>query len=124
MLVHAPYVNYRSHSAVASSKHKGLLPFSAHFEMLLQFPKLYNVFLLYREENKFLITFLKLTYIYNSVRKRCASRAAMHPCPAAVTAWRYTLSWTSPAAKIPGMLVLVEFGRHLIYPCSSSSSFS
>src|SRR5882672_5213506 len=34
-----------------------------------------------------------------------ASRAAMQPVPAEVTAWRYTWSATSPAAKTPGMLV-------------------
>ena len=29
----------------------------------------------------------------------------MQPMPAAVTAWRYTLSVTSPAAKTPGTAV-------------------
>ena len=43
-------------------------------------------------------------------RKRSASRALMHPVPAAVTAWRYVLSWTSPAAKTPGTLVWVVPG--------------
>ena len=32
------------------------------------------------------------------------------PDPAAVTACRYVWSWTSPAAKTPGMFVLVEPG--------------
>ena len=36
------------------------------------------------------------------------SSAAMHPVPAAVTACRYTLSCTSPAANTPGTLVTVE----------------
>ena len=40
-------------------------------------------------------------------RNFCASSAAMHPVPALVTAWRYTWSCTSPAAKTPGMLVAV-----------------
>jgi len=44
---------------------------------------------------------------YEFSRKRCASRAAMHPVPALVMAWRYTWSCTSPAAKIPGTLVMV-----------------
>lgn len=44
-------------------------------------------------------------------RNRSASRAAMQPDPAAVTACRYTRSWTSPAAKTPGTLVAVEPGR-------------
>ena len=35
----------------------------------------------------------------------------MQPVPAAVTAWRKTLSWTSPAAKTPGRLVMVLSGR-------------
>ncbi len=43
-------------------------------------------------------------------RKRSASSAAMQPIPAAVTAWRKILSLTSPAAKTPGTLVLVESG--------------
>ena len=43
-------------------------------------------------------------------RNRSASSAAMQPSPAAVTAWRYTSSATSPAAKTPGMLVAVEPG--------------
>ena len=30
--------------------------------------------------------------------------------PAAVTAWRYVWSWTSPQANTPGMLVAVEPG--------------
>jgi len=37
----------------------------------------------------------------------------MQPVPAAVTAWRYTLSCTSPTAKTPGMFVAVVPGlRH------------
>jgi len=43
-------------------------------------------------------------------RKRSASSAAMQPVPAAVTAWRNTLSCTSPAANTPGMAVAVESG--------------
>jgi hypothetical protein len=42
-----------------------------------------------------------------SPRKRSASMAAMQPVPAAVTAWRYRESWTSPAAKTPRTLVAV-----------------
>ncbi len=34
----------------------------------------------------------------------------MQPMPAAVTAWRKTLSFTSPAAKTPGIEVRVESG--------------
>src|SRR6266436_4316133 len=41
-------------------------------------------------------------------RKRSASIAAMQPVPAAVTAWRYVRSWTSPQAKTPRTLVSVE----------------
>lgn len=37
--------------------------------------------------------------------KRSASRAAWHPRPAEVMAWRNLLSSTSPAAKIPGTFV-------------------
>ena len=39
--------------------------------------------------------------------------AAMQPVPAAVTAWRYTWSWTSPQANTPSMLVAVEPGYGL-----------
>ena len=35
----------------------------------------------------------------------------MQPMPAAVTAWRKTLSLTSPAANTPGIAVAVESGR-------------
>ena len=45
-----------------------------------------------------------------SSRKRSASSAAMQPMPAAVTAWRYSSSVTSPAAKTPGTFVAVESG--------------
>lgn len=41
----------------------------------------------------------------SSARRRSASSAAMHPEPAEVMAWRYRLSWTSPAAKTPLTLV-------------------
>ena len=40
-----------------------------------------------------------------SLSQRSASSAAAQPDPAAVTAWRYTWSWTSPAANTPGMFV-------------------
>ncbi len=33
---------------------------------------------------------------------RSASMAAIHPVPAAVMAWRYVWSWTSPHANTPG----------------------
>src|SRR5262249_46648654 len=49
-----------------------------------------------------------------AARKRSASSAAMHPKPAAVTAWRYTSSVTSPAAKTPGTDVAVENGAILM----------
>src|SRR5262249_12126367 len=39
-----------------------------------------------------------------------ASRAAMQPVPAAVTAWRKILSCTSPAAHTPSTSVAVESG--------------
>ena len=42
--------------------------------------------------------------------QRSASSAAMQPVPAAVTAWRQTQSWTSPAAKTPSTLVCVVPG--------------
>src|SRR5262249_40529714 len=45
-----------------------------------------------------------------SARKRSASSAAMQPMPAAVTAWRKIRSFTSPAAKTPGMAVAVLSG--------------
>ena len=45
-----------------------------------------------------------------SDRNFSASSAPMQPSPAAVTAWRNTLSLTSPAAKIPGTLVAVLSG--------------
>ena len=41
---------------------------------------------------------------------RSASSAAIAPVPAAVTAWRYVWSTTSPAAKTPLMFVSVEPG--------------
>src|SRR4030095_15465435 len=44
----------------------------------------------------------------SAARNFSASRAAMQPMPAAVTAWRYTLSRTSPAAHTPGIDVAVE----------------
>ena len=59
-----------------------------------------------------------------SSSQRCASSAAMVPEPAAVTAWRYVWSWTSPAAKTPGMFVRVERGSVTRYPASSWSSQS
>ena len=34
----------------------------------------------------------------------------MQPMPAAVTAWRNILSFTSPAANTPGIAVAVESG--------------
>jgi hypothetical protein len=43
-------------------------------------------------------------------RNRSASMAAMHPVPAAVTAWRYTWSATSPQANTPGTFVAVDPG--------------
>src|SRR5438067_1600908 len=46
--------------------------------------------------------------------QRSASRAAMQPEPAAVTAWRYTKSCTSPAAKTPGTLVVAGPGLVLM----------
>ena len=42
--------------------------------------------------------------------QRSASSAAMQPVAAAVTAWRYVLSCTSPAAKTPARLVAVLSG--------------
>ena len=42
-------------------------------------------------------------------RNRSASMAAMHPVPAAVTAWRYVGSWTSPQANTPSTFVRVVF---------------
>ena len=42
--------------------------------------------------------------------QRSASIAALQPSPAAVTAWRYRWSWTSPATNTPSMLVLVSPG--------------
>ena len=41
---------------------------------------------------------------------RSASMAAIHPLPAAVIAWRYTLSTISPAANTPSTLVTVVPG--------------
>ena len=38
----------------------------------------------------------------------------MQPLPAAVTAWRYVESCTSPAAKTPGTLVCVVPGLTLM----------
>src|SRR5437879_10798569 len=43
-------------------------------------------------------------------RNFSASSAAMQPSPAAVTAWRNTLSLTSPAANSPSTAVAVESG--------------
>ena len=48
----------------------------------------------------------------------------MQPEPAAVIAWRYVWSWTSPAAKTPGTFVAVEPGCVTRYPWSSWSSWS
>ena len=42
--------------------------------------------------------------------QRSASRAAMQPLPAAVTAWRYVASTTSPQANTPSTFVHVEPG--------------
>lgn len=52
----------------------------------------------------------------SSDSKRSASSAAMHPDPAEVTAWRYTLSCTSPAAKTPLTEVFVVPGTVRMYP--------
>src|SRR5262249_35697242 len=49
-----------------------------------------------------------------AARKRSASSAAMQPWPAAVTAWRYTSSVTSPAANTPRTEVAVENGAGLM----------
>ena len=53
---------------------------------------------------------------------RSASRAAIQPVPAAVTACRYSLSCTSPDAKTPGRFVFVDFPSVIRYPASSISS--
>ena len=53
---------------------------------------------------------------------RSASRAAIQPVPAAVTACRYSLSCTSPEAKTPGRFVFVDFPSVMRYPASSMSS--
>src|SRR6185312_14229330 len=55
----------------------------------------------------------------SAARNFSASSAAMQPMPAAVTAWRNTLSFTSPAAKTPGTSVAVESGLVTMYPASS-----
>ena len=52
-----------------------------------------------------------------------ASRADIHPVPAAVTAWRYILSCTSPHANTPGILVWVLLGFVIMYPSESSSTW-
>ena len=44
---------------------------------------------------------------------RSASIAAMQPLPAAVMAWRYTLSWMSPATNTPSTLVFEVPGTAL-----------
>ena len=49
----------------------------------------------------------------NSVRYFSASKAAIQPEPAEVIACLYLESWTSPAAKTPGMLVKEEPGMEL-----------
>src|SRR5205814_5747233 len=49
-----------------------------------------------------------------SSSQRSASMAARQPSPAAVTAWRYTWSRTSPAANTPGMLVIVDAGSGIL----------
>src|SRR5216683_6270909 len=65
--------------------------------------------------------------------QRSASIEAMHPVPAAVTAWRYMWSTTSPAANTPSTLVRVSYGDAgsqsalrfvpaTMYPAGSSSS--
>lgn len=62
---------------------------------------------------RLLTLYAKSTSVYSyscSVRYFSASKAAMHPVPALVMAWRYLLSWTSPAANTPGMLVSVVPG--------------
>ena len=48
--------------------------------------------------------------IYFSDKNFSASKAAIHPIPAAVTACLYLKSVMSPAAKTPGIEVSVEFG--------------
>jgi len=71
-----------------------------------------------------LIRFLKYE-IYTSttdcllsktIKNFSASKAAMQPEPAAVTACRKFLSCTSPQANTPATLVLVESGWVIRYP--------
>src|SRR5262249_24354926 len=50
----------------------------------------------------------------------CASSAAIQPVPAAIIACLYTWSCTSPAANIPGTLVLTP--SVMMYPDSLSGS--
>lgn len=60
---------------------------------------------------KFLMGLLHSATLHPSLasRKRSASIAAMQPDPAAVTAWRYVESCTSPAANMPGIVVAVPW---------------
>ena len=48
-----------------------------------------------------------------------ASRAAIQPVPAAVTAWRYILSAASPETNTPLIFVLDEPFTLIMYPVSS-----
>src|SRR6266536_1754923 len=57
-----------------------------------------------------------------SASHRSASIAAAHPVPAAVTAWRYVWSTTSPQANTPSKLLSVPPRLPSTQPRSSSSS--
>lgn len=56
------------------------------------------------------------------VKYRSASIAAMQPLPAAVIAWRYLGSCTSPAANTPFMFVSELLGRVIMYPSGLTST--
>jgi len=57
---------------------------------------------------------------YNfSAKNRSASKAAIQPLPADVTACRYTESFMSPAANTPSIFVIVVSGFVRIYPFAS-----
>jgi hypothetical protein len=58
-----------------------------------------------------------------AARKCSTSKAATQPEPAAVMAWRHSLSCTSPHAKTPSTEVVDRPGDVTTYPSSSSASW-
>ena len=95
--------------------------------------KLISCFIIFEELNssfskKSLFENFAIEDVFNNIipnqpdKYSSASRAAIQPMPAAVTACLYLSSVTSPAAKTPSMFVLVESAAVDIYPLSFISN--